>query len=146
MKNVMIFITLIVVAVVFYIVGSMPPKREIKRMEQRQTEINKVNLRKQGSTSLYKYPGQEGKHCNYHLRSWDAGKTWYAVEYDKEINGDRWGLTILGEANELYPGLLEHLQAWDSLWKHVEENGPINGSDTGGINALKKAGFTVTTN
>ena len=146
MEKIMAFISILLVAVVFYFVGAMPLKQEIKRMNERQAEMNKVNLRKQGGTSLYSPPGWNEKYFNYDLRSWNAGKDWYAVEYDKDLDCGRWGLKILGDANELYPGLLEHLKAWDDLTCHVANNGPVDGSDSSGISLLKKIGFTASNN
>lgn len=91
-----------------------------------------------GGTSMWK--GSEGKPFNYNLRSWDAGKTWYAVEY----TGDGM-MTIKGEAESLYPGLVATIQAWDRLAKAAEATGgkgldPMNPAHQA---LLSDAGFTV---
>ncbi len=73
-----------------------------------------------------------GEMISYNLRTFDSGKHWYAIEYD-----DDWGLIILGEAEEVYPGLLKHLDAMDNLISH----GPITNSAD--LDLLRAVGFTV---
>ena len=104
----------LVVWIVFIFFAYIPVKSELERIKERQSERGKIELSHQGGGCLYKPPGWEQKYFNYNLRSWDAGKTWYAIEYDKDC-GERWGITILGNAEELYPGLLEHIKFMDSL-------------------------------
>ena len=70
---------------------------------------------KSGGTTLL-----TGDIINYNLKTFDSGKTWYAVEIDRE-----WGMTIIGEAEDVYPGLLDHIKAWNALTEYVEQNGPI---------------------
>ena len=119
-----------------------PKLQELKRIKERQKEINKIELTYNGGGTLYLPPNWSKKVFNYNLRSWDSGKTWYAVEFNKDCSGRLPGFKILGNADELYPGLIEHIEGWDTLSKHVEKNGPIE-ADSIGLNILKKAGFTV---
>ena len=70
---------------------------------------------------------------SYNLKTFDGGKHWYATEYDED-----WGVIILGEAEEVYPGLLKHLDALDNLVSH----GPITNSAD--LDLLRAVGFTVT--
>ncbi len=63
-------------------------------------------------------------YLNYHLKSFDGGKIWYAIDNDKWFNDK--GLIILGKADDVYPGLLSHLDGLDKLTKYVEENGSID--------------------
>lgn len=129
--------------------GILSPKmRHYKNMKERQAQRNKIELSHQGGGMLYFPPNwdkeKDGKYFNYILHSWDAGKTWYAVEYDKECE-DGWGIIILGNAREMYPGLLEHIEGMNTLTKYVEDNGSIGVDDSLGIEALENAGFTVKT-
>lgn len=124
--------------------ASLPKIREYKRLKQYEAERQKIELRHQGGGCLYFPPNwdkeKDGNYFNYDLRSWDAGKNWYAVEID-----DDWGIKILGDAKVLYPKLLEHIEGMDDLTDYVLKNGSIDGKDSAGIKALEKAGFTVVT-
>ena len=124
--------------------GCLPKIREYKRMKYYEAEREKRELRHQGGGCLYYPPNwdkeKDGQYFNYDLRSWDGGKNWYAVELD-----DNWGVKILGDAKVLYPNLLEHIEGMDNLTDYVIKNGTIDGKDSAGIEALRKAGFTVVT-
>ena len=85
----------------------------------------------------------DGEYFNYNLKSWDGGKVWYAIEYDTDCVGGQWGITILGRADELYPGLLQHIENWDRLSKYVETHGAINPTDPEGLKVLEGVGATV---
>lgn len=100
------------------------------RAEQTIEHMTEHTGRKSGVTSLL-----TGTNINYDLRTFNSGKTWYAVERDSD-----WGLSIIGEAEEIYPGLLDHIKAMDRLTQHVQENGPIGIDD---IQLLEDAGFEV---
>jgi hypothetical protein len=123
--------------------------RDYKNMKKREDENAKVELRYSGGGILYHPPNwdkeKDGDSFNYDLRSWDGGKVWYATEIDKDCVDGLWGIKILGRANDLYPGLLEHLEGWNKLLEYVTKNGTIDAGDEGGIRALKEAGFTITT-
>jgi len=142
-----LFVVLFLVGIIIHALVT-PDLRDYKNMKERQEERSKIELSHSGGGVLYLPPNwdkeKDGDSFNYNLRSWDGGKVWYAVEYDKECVDDLWGIKIIGRAAELYPGLLEHIEGWDTLLKYVEENGPIGVDDTDGLRALEDAGFTVT--
>lgn len=124
-----------------------PDLQDYKNMKERQEERSKVELSHNGGGCLYFPPDwdkeKDGDFFNYHLKSWDGGKIWYSVEYDKECGDGPWGLKILGRVDELYPGLIDHINGWDSLVNYVTEHGPISADDTAGLNTLKRAGFDI---
>ena len=100
------------------------------RAEQTIERLTEHTDSKSGGTSLL-----TGTNINYNLRTFNSGKTWYAVELD-----DDWGMTILGESEIVYPGLLDHIEAMDRLTQHVQEYDVIGFND---IQLLKDAGFEV---
>lgn len=106
--------------------------QRIDSMERRIEYMTQYEDRKSGGTSLL-----TGSNIDYDLRTFDSGRTWYAVKMDSD-----WGMSILGEAEEVHPGLLDHIEAWDRLMEHVEQNGPIGLND---IQLLKDIGLEVTT-
>lgn len=78
---------------------------------------------------------------NYDLRSLDGGINWYAVA---STNG---GVVILGSADQVYPGLVEHILAMGRLYSYVESNGPVVVGTTissAQSNLLERAGFVIT--
>ena len=155
-KMISLSTALIILFVVLFLAGIglhaliAPDLRDYKNMKERQADRAKIELRHSGGGVLYHPPNwdreKDGDACNYDLRSWDGGKVWYAGEYDKDCGDGQWGLKIIGLANELYPGLLEHIVAWDNIVKYVENNGPIGAEDPAGIEALEAVGFTVKIN
>jgi len=74
-----------------------------------------------------------GEWINYNLKTFDSGKHWYATE-----RNDDGGVIILGTAEEIYPGLLKHLEAWDKL---SDPEYKLTRSEK--IALLRDAGFTV---
>lgn len=76
---------------------------------------------------------------NYRLISIDSGKSWYATE------GFHDNVKILGDVEEVYPGLMTSLKAWDDLTNYALKNGPIDvGSMSDGESSiLKNAGFLI---
>ena len=134
------FITTIIVAAIL-----APKLRDYERMKERQEDRMKIHLRHQGGSALYYPPNwdkeKDGSHFNYEIRSWDGGMNWYAIDHDFDSKEFK----ILGDAEELYPGLLEHIIGMDQLTKHVQDNGSIklDGTDPLGVDALENAGFTV---
>ena len=118
----------------------------MERREQYYAEVNKVELRETGGGILYTPPNWDKEKdgaFNYNLRSWDSGKTWYAIEYDKELDSPIRGFRIIGDVDSLYPGLIEHIQGMRALTDYVEKNGSIDGTDPKGLEALEDAGFEV---
>lgn len=80
---------------------------------------------------------------DYHLESFDGGLRWYAISKDST------GTLIEGSADSVFPGLLQHLNAWDKLTEYVEKNGPISIDDNLSnypekMKLLEKAGFVIT--
>lgn len=69
----------------------------------------------------------------YHLFSNDGGQHWYAI-----IDN-----VIVGEADEIYPGLVKHLQSVDDLIEYVEKNGPITLKSTEEFKLLEDNGFSI---
>jgi hypothetical protein len=78
---------------------------------------------------------------SYDLRTFDGGSTWFAVEIK---NGK---MHILGEAHDVYPGLLERIQdteeSFSRLTAYVEKNGPISPDDPVGRQLLQDFGFEI---
>jgi hypothetical protein len=99
-------------------------------------ERERRNLARYESTYLRKQ-GCEEKLC-YDLRSLDAGKTWYAVEYrdDKVI--------VLGPAEKVHPGLMARVDATRKLVDYVIKNGPIDPTKPDQLKQLEGTGFAVT--
>ncbi len=137
----LIFIAL--AGVLFYFMFYKPMNEKIARLERNKNYVDSTYLRKQGSTSTYG-GGELGKDfINYDLRSWDGGKNWYAI--DKDLPFKQNEVRILGTAEEVYPKLLQHLEAWDKLTEYAQKNGGVKDTkDSIGIELLKGAGFTVT--
>jgi len=108
------------------------------KLNQTIAHYEETYLRKQGATSIWK--GSHGEMLNYEFRSFDGGKKWYAVSYDR--NG---GLIVMGEADAVYPGLLSHLQGMDALFGAVLKNGPLNLDHPKSVELLKNAGFDIVT-
>ena len=113
--------------------------------ESRQDELNNLQTRiddafkhwdqRVGGTTLI-----EGAD-SYNLRTFDSGKNWYAVAYD-----DDWAMSIIGSAEDVFPGLINHLNGMKALTDHVESNGPITlkgGIEGKEASLLRKAGFEL---
>lgn len=73
----------------------------------------------------------------YELRSFDDGLNWYVIRRNKN------NVYVQGNAENVYPGLLQHLNAMDELYRRVKENGPLNISNSDDLNCLKNAGFEI---
>ena len=71
---------------------------------------------------------------SYHLFSPNGGRDWYAIDEDD---------AIIGTADEVYPGLLAHLDGMEALTDHAWKNGPIDLASPEGRGLLEGAGFTV---
>src|ERR1700741_3664307 len=111
-------------------------KKKVEALTRRTDFWDKRYDRKQGFTTTY-----NGSQLHYDLRTWDGGKNWYAVDNDKAYKYD--DVSILGKAEDVYPGLLKHLKAWEKLGAHAFKNRGIKPDDLEGIDLLKDAGFTV---
>lgn len=72
---------------------------------------------------------------NYSLMSLDGGYNWYAVERnDKQVK-------VLGEAEEVFPGLMAQMMGLKRLFDLIEEKGPLNIGDPDDRRVLEAAGF-----
>lgn len=116
-----------------------PKVREYKSLKQQEAYWDTTYLRKSGGTRTFGPKGFDNPILNYDLRSWDVGKNWYAVD----LNFKTGELKIIGEAEKIYPGLIEHLSAWDAMTKYVQKNGPIKLTDPNGVKIMEKAGFKI---
>ncbi len=128
-----IFVIIAFLLVTVLSAGAIHLKDRLDSSERHVEQLTQHLDSKSGGTAML-----TGEMFNYNLKTFDSGLTWYAIEYDND-----WGVTILGEVEEIYPGLLQHLEAMDELTKYVEENGPIRGMQSGEIKLLEDAGFEV---
>lgn len=122
--------------------------RELLTLRRSKEYFDKTYLQKTGSTATYVPPECDfGEHFFYDLRSFDGGNTWYAVK-----EAFAWGeitttqnrfVKILGEAEVVYPGLLENITAWDELIAHAKKNGAVTANDIQGKILLERIGFKI---
>lgn len=77
---------------------------------------------KRYETTYETMSGAKDGYGNYYLLSIDGGNNWYAVDYFTNPDVP----VILGPAEEIFPGLLQHLKSWDAFVEYVLENGPID--------------------
>lgn len=103
--------------------------RSVTKMEDELQYHRKQYLYRQGGTTLV--PGAD----SYKLFSPNGGKDWYAINEDHQI---------MGTADEVYSGLLKHLDGMEVLTGHVGKYGPIDPASTEGKDLLERAGFKVT--
>lgn len=118
-----------------------PKVREYKSLKQQKVYWDTTYLRKSGGTTTFGPKGLKNPILNYDLRSWDAGKNWYAVDYNFKTEE----LKILGEVEKIYPGLMKHLEAWDTMTQYAQKYGPIKLTDPEGVRIMEKAGFEIVT-
>jgi hypothetical protein len=72
----------------------------------------------------------------YSLLSTNSGKDWYAIEKDG---------TIIGKAEEVFPGLLENRAAWKAITQAVETSGgPLDIALPENQKLFEAAGFEFT--
>ena len=125
-------IALVLVAVLAFYAGYKLKEDQTRNAVRGYEHYRKTCLRKQGSGLGF---------GSYNLESYDAGKSWWAVKYDEQGK-----MEIQGLADQVFPGLLKHIEAMDRLWEYARSNGPLTLS---GANAaaekglLEGAGFTV---
>lgn len=120
----------------FCAVGWIDSTRTLARSEARNAEtVSKLRF-KSGGTVLW--GGSAGKVLNYNLVSLDAGATWVAVE--PIADGGR---RVLGTAEQIYPGLLAHIEGIDALTRQVGSSGPLDLASPHSKALLERAGFTV---
>ncbi len=114
-------------------------KNEVEKLQRDANYTDTTYLRKSGATTLCQDAPMGEKWINYDFRSWDAGKNWYAVDY----NMDEETLDILGKAEEVYPGLMSCLSSWDNLTDYVSKNGSIDPTNPKDLKALEGTGLEV---
>lgn len=120
----------------FCAMGWIDSTRTLARVEARHAEtVSKLRF-KSGGTVLW--GGSAGKVLNYNLVSLDAGSTWMAVEPASDG-----GRRVLGTAEQIYPGLLAHLEGMDALTSQVRSSGPLDLASPQAKVLLERAGFTV---
>ena len=102
--------------------------RSVTKLEDELQHYRKQYLYRQGGTTMV--PGAD----SYKLFSPNEGKDWYAINEDHQI---------MGTADDVYPGLLKHLDGMEVLTGHAGKYGPIDPSSLEGKDLLEKAGFTV---
>lgn len=102
----------VIIVLVFALYSSNEREQRLAKSIDRLTERYQS---KGGATTMY-----NGTNLSYNLQSFDGGKIWYACEY-----GKNWELNILGKAEDVYPGLMKHLAAWDKITEYVEKHGAI---------------------
>lgn len=135
MKNSLYALIVPLLTLLVFDAGQYSKKPEIERLQSRLDRILRHWDRKSGGTQMI-----EGA-SSYNLQTFDSGKHWYAVEYDKD-----WGMSIIGEANQVFPNLLDHLASMDNLSSYVETNGPLtlqDGADGQEAKLLQSAGFKI---
>jgi hypothetical protein len=130
-----LYVIILITLAVGYTLGHFRYKKKVTRDLKELDYYKKKYLWKQGGTQEY---------SSYNLRSFDGGLTWYAVDVDSKTKA----LTIKGQAEEVFPGLMAHLDGWDRLFDYVSKKGPITFSGNRAADDLKvleNAGFEVTT-
>lgn len=123
---------LILVAVVAFYAGYKLKEDQTRNAVRGYEHYRKTCLRKQGSGLGY---------GSYNLESYDGGKSWWAVKYD-----DQGKMEIQGLADQVFPGLLQHIEGMDRLCEYARSNGPLtlSGPQAAAQQALLEgAGFTV---
>jgi hypothetical protein len=110
-----VFIVLIIFLVSISIGEKVKDKiNENKSLKRTLEYYDSTYLIKRGGTTFFLE--NDDSLVKYDIRSWDAGKHWYAVEDNDS------GFIILGDAEKIYPGLLKNLELRDSLVKLIEIN------------------------
>lgn len=113
--------------------------KEITNAEERVHHLSRHERQLVGGTALW--AGSHGAMLDYNLRSFDDGKTWYSVKYDDDFR-----MTIEGEAETLYPGLVAIVHGVDALVDHASQHGQLDLSKSEDQQVLKDAGFDVKSN
>ena len=71
---------------------------------------------------------------SYNLVSVDGGEHWAARDRDG---------SFMGDAEDVYPGLNEQLEAWDAIMKYVEGSESWDPSNETQMKLLRKAGINI---
>lgn len=114
------------------LLGAFLQRKVLSRDAQNLAYYQATYLQKQGWSSGF---------GTYDLRSFDGGQRWYAVESDPDG-----GLMICGASEDVFPGLMAHLEGMDALISYAQKNGPVtlSGSAVDSERVLlEAAGFQV---
>lgn len=111
-------------------------KRELHFAKEREAKNFEHYRQLVGSTRLWN--GSNGDMISYNLRSFDSGQTWVAVEIDKESK-----MRIKGDAEKLYPGLVQQIQGMNALTEEVLKGRQIDLSNQSNQQLLTKVGFDI---
>jgi hypothetical protein len=132
------FVLFILTAIAALTVGHYAEKhvRNMKSMQRELDHYHSTYKIRQGGTSLWS--GSKGEMLNYFLESFDGGLNWYVIRTE---GNNRY---VQGNVENVYPGLMRHLQAMDDLTRRVEANGPLDLGKSSDVKFLKNVGFTVT--
>jgi hypothetical protein len=136
------FLAAAIVLFILYLFIYKPLEETNKRMKKSLDFYRETYLQEQGSTTMFGDKGFDNPVLNYDLRSWDAGKNWYAVDHDFVTEQ----VKVLGDVETIHPGLFEHLESWRKLIDHVNKNGPLNPTLSKDLKVMEDAGFTVKEN
>ena len=139
MNIALIVFGILILSIIGYYYHLKPHFNEFKRLKSDKEYQDTTYLYKKGSTRTFGPNGFDNPIINYNLRSWDAGKNWYVIDY----NYDTGEFKVVGLADTIYPGLVEHLESWDRMSEYATKNGPIKLDDPEGLKLLKDAGFTI---
>jgi hypothetical protein len=112
----LLFVGLLILIVLFFVGLATTTKKELNKQLEIVKNYETTYLTKHGGTRL----NNDEMLC-YNLLSFDGGKIWYAFEYGKNSE-----VLIMGTAENVYPGLLAHLDAWDKIRAYMDEHGAIN--------------------
>ena len=123
-KDEIVILSLVVLFSVVFSSILSSQNRQINRLKRENSILKSHQKTLVGSTKLY-----NGKMINYNLKSWDNGKNWYQVEYNKDG-----GMKIIGDVEKIYPGLVNFIENFHKFL------------DTKDVKYVKKASETTTTN
>lgn len=135
MNALLAVIAMLVIAIVF-LFAKLYSTNTIKEAAERDLNYYHKNyLRKEGGTALW--AGSKGEWLSYDLRSFDGGHNWYVIRCE----GDN--VYIQGNVDNVYPGLLKNLNAWDRITERAEKRGPLSLTNEEDVAILKNAGFQI---
>lgn len=148
------FVSLLVMFALGAITGVFFYWRSVKHTLRAYADHKRTHIGKHG----WHHSLDNGAGGQYHLESFDGGRIWYAVEYDRLDPSQlpdgsyraEFKLRILGLAEEIHPGLLAKLFAMENLVTHVRHNGAIRLDraalvTTEETSLLSAAGFSLVT-
>jgi len=138
-RNLGIVFVLFICSLIFGIASAYFCKKtedKLNREISRRENTEKFMDSKSGGTRLW--PGSHGEFINYNLRTFDGGRTWYVVNYDHDFR-----MTIVGESEKIYPGLLKHLDALNVVEERVVNKKTFDVKNKDDLKMLNDAGFSV---